>query len=148
LTDAIEDEASRLITEIDRMGGMLAAIETGWVQREIHRSAYRSQRELESGERRVVGVNCHADQNGPPPAPSFALDPTLEAEQRARLAQVRADRSRADVELTLAEVSRTAEGEANLMPALIAALRARATIGEVSNALRAVFGVYRESATL
>jgi methylmalonyl-CoA mutase N-terminal domain/subunit len=127
---------------------MLAAIETGWVQREIHRSAYRAQRDLESGERRVVGVNCHADPAGPPPAPSFALDPALEAAQRARVAQARASRSPAAVERALAEVSRTAEGDANLMPALIAALRARATIGEVSNALRTVFGVYREHATL
>jgi methylmalonyl-CoA mutase N-terminal domain/subunit len=148
LTDAIEVEAARLIGEVDRMGGMLAAIETGWVQREIHRSAYRAQRDLESGERRVVGVNCHADPAGPPPAPSFALDPALEAAQRARVAQARASRSPAAVERALAEVSRTAEGDANLMPALIAALRARATIGEVSNALRTVFGVYREHATL
>jgi methylmalonyl-CoA mutase N-terminal domain/subunit len=148
LTDAIEEQSTRLIAEIDRLGGMLKAIETGWVQREIHRSAYRAQRDLESGERRVVGVNCHAEGDGTPPPPSFALDAALEAEQRARVARVRASRSAAEVERTLSAVSRTAESEANLMPAIIAALRARATIGEVSDALRTVFGVYRETAVL
>jgi len=148
LTDAIEEQSTRLIAEIDRLGGMLKAIETGWVQREIHRSAYRAQRDLESGERRVVGVNCHAEGDGTPPPPSFALDAALEAEQRARVARVRASRSAAEVERTLSAVSRTAESEANLMPAIIAALRARATIGEVSDALRTVFGVYRETAVI
>ena len=148
LTDAIEEEATRLIAEIDRLGGMLKAIETGWVQREIHRSAYRAQRDLERGDRRVVGVNCHTEGDGTPPAPTFALDPALEAEQRARVARVRAQRSSADVERTLSAVSRTAESDANLMPALLAALRARATIGEVSEALRQVFGVFRERAVL
>jgi methylmalonyl-CoA mutase, N-terminal domain len=148
LTDAIEEQATQLIAEIDRLGGMLTAIENGWVQREIHRSAYRAQRELESGERRVVGVNCHTDENGGGAAPAFALDPALEAEQRARVQKARASRSAAAVDRALGEVSRTAESDQNLMPALIAALRAGASIGEVSDALRAVFGVYRESAVM
>jgi methylmalonyl-CoA mutase N-terminal domain/subunit len=147
LTDEIETAAAKLLAEIDAMGGMLRAIETGWVQRAIHRSAYRAQRELESGERRVVGVNCHVE-DAAAPTPQFAHDPALEAAQRQRLAALRAARSGAVVAHALDEVKRVAAGDGNLMPPLIAALRARATIGEISDALRAVFGVYREGAVL
>jgi len=147
LTDEIETAAAKLIAEIDLMGGMLRAIETGWVQRAIHRSAYRAQRELENGERRVVGVNCHVEE-AVAPAPQFTLDPVLETAQRQRLAALRAARSSAAVTRALDEVKRIAAGDGNLMPPLIAALRARATIGEISDALRAVFGVYREGAVL
>lgn len=146
LTDTIESEAGKLIAEIDQMGGMLKAIGSGWVQREIHRSAYRVQHELESGERRVVGVNCHVE--GESPTPRFSLDPSIERAQRERLAEVRKTRSADAVRRTLDQVRRTAEGDANLMPPLIEALRAQATIGEISDALREVFGVYREGAVL
>jgi methylmalonyl-CoA mutase N-terminal domain/subunit len=146
LTDEIEAAATKLIAEIDRMGGMLRAIETGWVQRAIHRSAYRAQRELESGDRRVVGVNCHVEEAVA--TPQFTLDPTLEEAQRRRLAALRRGRSDAAVTHALDEIRRAASGDANLMPPMIAALRVRATIGEISEALRAVFGVYREGAVL
>jgi methylmalonyl-CoA mutase N-terminal domain/subunit len=92
------------------------------------------QREIESGERRVVGVNCNVE--GEPALPHFTLDPAIERMQRERLAAFRRARSAAAVERALDEVKRTAEGSANLMPDLIAALRARATIGEVLNAAR------------
>ncbi len=147
LTDEIETAAMKIITEIDAMGGMLRAIETGWVQRAIHRSAYRAQREFESGERRVVGVNCHVEESAAPTS-QFALDPALEAAQRQRLAALRAARSGAAVTQALDEVKRVAAGDGNLMPPLIAVLRTRATIGEISDALRDVFGVYREGAVL
>ncbi len=146
LTDRIEEEAAALIAEIDRMGGMLRAIEAGWVQREIHRSAYRAQRELESGDRRVVGVNCHLDDDTP--TPRFTVDPALEATQCARLAALRRSRSADAVKHGLDGVKRAAGGDSNLMPPLIAALRARATIGEIADALRAVFGVYHEGAVV
>ena len=148
LTDAIEAEAARTIAQIDGMGGMLSAIESGWVQRQIHRSAYRTQREIESGERRVVGVNCHEEAEDRRPAADFRVDLGVEAAQREAVARVRAERSAAEVEKALDQVRRTAEGRENLMPPLIAALRTRATIGEVSDALRTVFGVYREAPML
>jgi methylmalonyl-CoA mutase, N-terminal domain len=148
LTDAIEAEATRLIGQIDDMGGMLAAIESGWVQRQIHRSAYRTQREIESGERRVVGVNCHTEAADGRPGGDFCLDPAIEAAQREAVARVRAARSATEVERALDLVRRTADGQENLLPPMIAALRARATIGEVSDALRSVFGVYREAPML
>jgi methylmalonyl-CoA mutase N-terminal domain/subunit len=148
LTDAIETEAARTIAQIDGMGGMLSAIENGWVQRQIHRSAYRTQREIESGERRVVGVNCHEEAEDQRPAAAFRVDLGVEAAQREAVARVRAERSAAEVEKALDHVRRAAEGRDNLLPPLIAALRTRATIGEVSDALRAVFGVYREAPML
>jgi methylmalonyl-CoA mutase N-terminal domain/subunit len=147
LTDEIEAAAERLLAEIDAMGGMLRAIETGWVQRAIHRSAYRAQREIEANERHVVGVNCHVEPAAAP-TPTFALDPALEAAQRARLTALRKTRAAGAVTQALDEVKRVAAGDGNLMPPLIAALRTRATIGEISDALRDVFGVYREGAVL
>ncbi len=146
MTDAIEGEAEQLISEIDRIGGMLRAIESGWVQREIHRAAYRAQRELEDGERRVVGVNCYTD--GRETRPHFTIDPEIEKEQRSRLKALRAARSGESVERALDEVRRAADRETNLVEPIIAALRARATIGEVSDVLRAVFGVYNEGAAV
>jgi methylmalonyl-CoA mutase N-terminal domain/subunit len=146
LTDAIESGARELIARIDEMGGMLAAIESGWVQREIHRSAYRAQRELETGERRVVGVNCFED--GRESRPQFTIDPGIEAAQRTKLKELRRSRSSATVDRALDELRRAAAGDSNLMPPIVAALKARATVGEVSDALRSVFGVFREGAVV
>jgi methylmalonyl-CoA mutase N-terminal domain/subunit len=146
ITDTIEAEASKLISDIDGMGGVLKAIDSGWVQREIHRTAYRAQRELEKGERRVVGVNCHVE--GEASAPRFTIDSEIEKTQHERLAALRKARSDEEVRRAIDAVRRAADGDSNLMPPLIAALRARATIGEVSDALRASFGVYREGAVV
>jgi methylmalonyl-CoA mutase N-terminal domain/subunit len=146
ITDTIEAEASKLISDIDGMGGVLKAIDSGWVQREIHRTAYRAQRELEKGERRVVGVNCHVE--GEAAAPRFTIDSEIEKTQHERLAALRKARSDEEVRRAIDAVRRAADGDSNLMPPLIAALRARATIGEVSDALRASFGVYREGAVV
>jgi methylmalonyl-CoA mutase N-terminal domain/subunit len=146
ITDTIESEASKLIATIDGMGGMMSAIESGWVQREIHRAAYRAQRELETGERRVVGVNCHVE--GTAETARFSIDPAIEKDQRARLVALRKARSDQAVRQALDDVRRAADSDSNLMPPMIAALRARATLGEVSDALRAAFGVYREGAVV
>ncbi len=144
LTDALEAEALDLIGAIDARGGVLAAIESGWIQEEIHRSAFRAQLALEKGEQRIVGVNCFTDE-GAQPSASFALDPALEAEQRRRLAELRRARSTEGARRALDELRRAAESTQNLMPPVIEALRARATLGEISNVLRQVFGTYRES---
>jgi methylmalonyl-CoA mutase N-terminal domain/subunit len=140
LTDALEAEARRLFAEIETRGGMIACIESGWVQRQIHESAYRWQQDVEAGRAVVVGVNRHQTE-GPPP-PSFRLDPGLEAAQRARLAQVRAARDAAAVRRALDAVTAAARGDANLLPPILDAVRARATVGEISDAMRNVFGTF------
>jgi methylmalonyl-CoA mutase N-terminal domain/subunit len=142
LTDAIERGARELITQVDELGGAACAIERGFFQEAIARSAYAMQQAQESGEVVVVGVNRFAD-GSPPPAietPDFS---SLENEQRARVAEVRRRRDGAVVAARLDEVRGAAGGTAPLMPPILAAVRARATLGEISDVLREVWGVYR-----
>jgi methylmalonyl-CoA mutase N-terminal domain/subunit len=124
------------------MGGTLRAIETGYIQNEIQNAAYQYQRDIESGERIVVGVNRF--QQDERSAPTFRLDPSLERSQVEGLRQVRASRSHSQVESRLAELERAARCNDNLMPPILAATDAWATVGEISDRLRAVFGEYRE----
>ena len=142
LTDGLEEAAGRLIEEIDRLGGAAAAIEQGFPQAEIEEAAYRASLRIESGEDGVVGVNRYADDAGPPVQP-MAVDPAIEAAQRERVAAFRAGRDRTSAERALAELSKAAGGGGNLMPPMKEALRAGATLGEVSDVLRGVFGVHR-----
>ncbi|MFI5370898.1 MAG: methylmalonyl-CoA mutase family protein, partial [Candidatus Eisenbacteria bacterium] len=142
LTARLEEEARTLLTRIDTMGGMLPAIEAGWVQDEIHRAAYRWQREVESGERVIVGVNRFVE-GAPPAAPAFRPDPEVERQRAARLAEWRAARDPEACRDALARLERAARGDENLMPPILAALVARATLGEVCDTMRTVFGVYR-----
>ena len=142
LTDGLEEAAGRLIGEIDRLGGAAAAIEQGFPQAEIEEAAYRASLRIESGEDGVVGVNRYADDAGPPVQP-MAVDPAIEAAQRERVAAFRAGRDRTSTDRALAGLSKAAGGEANLMPPMKEALRASATLGEVSDVLRGVFGVHR-----
>ncbi len=144
LTDRIEREAMAYIERIDAMGGTLAAIERGYVQSEIQNAAYEFQREVESGKRIIVGVNRFQTESGTP-IPTFHLDPALEAAQLARLREVRATRSQSDVKACLGAIEQAARGTANLMPAILAAADAFATVGEISDTMRSVFGEYRES---
>ena len=141
-TDRIEREALALVQEVDGLGGAAAAIERGFFQDAIARSAYALQQAQESGRATVVGVNRFTDDSAPPPiaAPNF---PELEARQRARLAAVKAARDRVAVDRTLAAVGQAAGGTQPLMPPIIEAVRARATLGEISDALRQAWGVYR-----
>jgi methylmalonyl-CoA mutase N-terminal domain/subunit len=141
LTAELERLARDLIERIRWMGGMLEAIERGWVQEKIHRAAYRWQREVESGERVVVGVNRYVE--GETASPSFQHDPKVERQRAELLAAWRADRDRRAVEQALGRLDRDARGTENLMPAILDALKAGATLGEVCDTLRAVFGAYK-----
>jgi methylmalonyl-CoA mutase, N-terminal domain len=142
LTADLEARARALISHVDAQGGMLEAIASGWVQEQIHLAAYQWQREVESGARVVVGVNRFADGE-PVPAPPFAHDPTVETARAAFLADWRAARSASACAAALDRVVTTARGTGNLVPPILAALTAHATLGEVCDAMRGVFGVHR-----
>jgi methylmalonyl-CoA mutase N-terminal domain/subunit len=147
LTSELEQRARRLIARIDGMGGMLPAIESGWVQRQIHESAYRWQREVESGERVVVGVNRFAEDDAPP-LPPFKPDARIERARAKALAAWRSARPAAPCRQALAHLERAARGSENLMPHILAALVARATLGEVCDAMRRVFGTHKPEHSL
>jgi methylmalonyl-CoA mutase N-terminal domain/subunit len=142
LTDRIEREVEAYFAEIEARGGVLAGIEDGYFQREIHDSAYRFQRQVERGERVIVGVNRFQQQEEPPIAIQ-TVDPSLETDQKRRVAEIRAKRDGAEVEAALEAIAAAARGSDNLMPAIVRAVRAYATVGEVCDALRGVFGSYR-----
>ena len=143
LTDEMERRALQYIRRIDEMGGMLRAVEEGYPQREIAESAYRWQREIESGERIVVGVNAYRTA-GDEPIDLLKIDETVARAQVERLRHVKAERSAAKVVATLAALERAAREGANVVPPVIEAVKAYATLGEISDLLRKVFGVYRE----
>ncbi|HEX9644188.1 MAG TPA: methylmalonyl-CoA mutase family protein [Acidimicrobiia bacterium] len=142
LTDAIEAEAERLIAEIDAMGGAVAAIEAGFPQRAIEDAAYATARAVEALDEVVVGVNRFVVDD-PAPVPAMTVDPELETAQVAAVAQVRAGRDLDAVDQALADVAGAARGDANLLYPMKRALAAMATVGEVSDALRQVFGTYQ-----
>src|SRR2546426_44429 len=141
LTDRLESEAVGLIRETDRRGGMLKAIETGWVQRQIADSAYRVQVELERGERTVVGVNAYAE--GDERVPVTKTDPRLEPERIRQVRAFRANRRQGEVDSHLHRLEDDARSDANLVPAILDSVRAHATLGEISDVLRVVFGPYK-----
>jgi methylmalonyl-CoA mutase N-terminal domain/subunit len=143
LTDEMERRALEHIRRIDEMGGMLRAVEEGYPQREIHESAYRWQREIEAGERLVVGVNAF-QRDEEAPVPYLRVDESVARAQVERLRALRSERSAARVAEALGGVERAAREGANVVPAVIAAAKAYATLGEISDVLRKVFGVYRE----
>jgi len=143
LTDEIERGVLDYLRRIDEMGGTLRAIESGYIQGEIQNAAYQYQRSVETGERIVVGVN-RFQQAGERGVPSFRVDPELERAQVERLRQVRASRSQGAVDERLAALESAAAGSANLMPFIVEAAGVHATVGEISDRLRRVFGEYRE----
>ncbi|MFL6274555.1 MAG: methylmalonyl-CoA mutase [Blastocatellia bacterium] len=141
LTNEIERLASDYIRKIDDLGGMLTAIETGFVQREIERAAYDYQRAIESGKQVVVGVNRFTmDEKSD--VPILRINESLEREQVERLRAVRARRAEAATREALDLIERAARRDENLMPHIIRAIEAYATLGEISDRLRAVFGEY------
>jgi len=143
LTDRIERDVLDYLKRIDQAGGTLRAIETGYIQNEIQTAAYEYQRAIESGQRIVVGVNRFRQEDARA-VPTFRLDPALETAQVEGLRQVRASRSHAALEEKLDALERAARGGENLMPPILEAADAYATVGEISECLRGVFGEYRE----
>jgi len=144
LTNDIEGGAQEYIDRIDAMGGTLRAIETGFVQQEIQKAAYEYQRAVEQGEQIVVGVNrFQADEERM--IPTLQIDPEIERSQVQRLNALRARRDARSSRETVEEVERRARGSENLMPAILKAVEAYATVGEISDALRRAFGEYQES---
>ena len=142
LTDQMEEEAVALLDRIDQQGGGLAAIEAGFIQREIQDSAYRAQRAIDTDQATVVGVNDFTSDE-PARIEVLRIDPALETQQVERVRALRRSRDGARCRTALEQVSQVARGQANLMPAIIAAVEAYATVGEVADALREVFGEYR-----
>jgi methylmalonyl-CoA mutase N-terminal domain/subunit len=142
LTDQIESGARELIGQVDALGGAARAIEQGFFQEAIARSAYELQKAQESGERVVVGVNRFSDDSPPLTieTPDFSA---LERQQRDRLAGVKRGRDSRAVQLALGAIEQCARGSEPLLPPIIEAVRARATLGEISDALRSVWGLYR-----
>jgi methylmalonyl-CoA mutase N-terminal domain/subunit len=142
MTDDVEAAAAELMATISEMGGAVAAIERGFQKGEIERAAYRVARQIDAGERVVVGVNKFISEaeSGYQPLP---VDPAIEEEQVKRLAQVRAGRDSDEWRRRIGELKRTAAGQENVLVPLRSALAAQATVGEVCDALRDVWGTYR-----
>jgi methylmalonyl-CoA mutase N-terminal domain/subunit len=143
-TERIEREARAILDEIDASGGMLAAIERGWVQRRIHDAAYTSQRAIEAGDSVIVGVNRYVEEA--PPIELLRIDPAVEARQTAALSDFRRRRSAADWRAALEALERAAATSQNLVPHVITAVEAHATLGEIADCLRRVFGEHHEPA--
>jgi methylmalonyl-CoA mutase N-terminal domain/subunit len=142
LTDSIEAQASELMAQVDAMGGAARAIELGFFQEAIALSAYELQKAQESGQRVVVGINRYTDDS--PPLTNQTPDySALEADQRTRLGKVKRSRDSKTVAATLLRIRQSAEGAGPLMLPIIEAVRARATLGEISDTLREVWGIYR-----
>ncbi len=147
LTDRIEREARALIDKIDAMGGMVKAIEAGFVQKQIQDAAYTWQRGVDAGDIEVVGVNVHTvDEEAP--VEVLKVDAESERQQAARVRAVRAGRDAAAVDAALRALEDAARGTDNLMPPIVHAVRLRATLGEIAGTLRGVFGRHRETVVL
>ncbi len=145
-TSRIEAAARAYLDHVDALGGMVAAIEQGYVQREILAAAYRYQLDIEEQQRLVVGQNAFVSDTAP--VPVLRVDPALERAQVERLRAFRAARDASEVAARVARVEAAAHGEENLMPHFVAAVKAGATVGELSDALRRVFGEHREVLTI
>ncbi|MBI2168487.1 MAG: methylmalonyl-CoA mutase [Actinobacteria bacterium] len=144
LTDQVEAKAWEYIEKVDAMGGAVAAIEAGYMQAEIENSAFEWARAVDGGSKVIVGVNRFVDES-PEPADVFPIDPELERRQSQRVAELRERRDSAAVKKALEDVRSAARGDANLLYPMKDALRAFATLGEVSDVLREEFGVYQPS---
>ena len=144
LTRQIEEECNEYLKKIDQMGGVIPAVETGFLQGEISNSAYEYQKKIEGKDRIVVGVNRFQIEE-PPPEGLLKIRQTVGELQVEKLRQLRAQRRNGEVRNSLEEIRRIARSKENLMPAVIKAVKAEATIGEICGALREVFGEYRGS---
>jgi methylmalonyl-CoA mutase N-terminal domain/subunit len=143
MTTRIEQEATALIERIDAMGGTLAAIESGYIQRQIQDSAYAAQRAIDAADAVVVGVNRYQDTSAASPE-VFRIDPEVERRQVEQVRAVRASRSRQEWRAALDAVDAAARSGSNLVPPIISAVEKRATLGEIADTLRRVFGEYQD----
>ena len=144
LTNEMEERAMDYINKIDDMGGVIPAIENGFLQKEIADSAYRYQQEIDSKERVLVGVNDYTVEEDWVPFKILRIAPDVEAEQLARLQKVKRERNNARVKEVLDKLHDAADRDENLMPTIIEAVKDYATLGEITNVLRSVFGEYQE----
>jgi len=147
LTSEIESRAADYLEKIDAMGGMLRAIELGYVQREIQDAAYRYQRAIERNESVVVGVNRYRTEEDSR-IPIHRVDPAVEQAQIERLRALRERRDALAAETALVKLEEAARGTANLLPRILACVETYVTVGEISNLLRKVWGEYHEAATV
>jgi methylmalonyl-CoA mutase N-terminal domain/subunit len=146
LTDQLEEEARAYLDEIDGLGGALAAIEAGYQRRAIHESAFKHQRAVEEGRRVVVGVNAFADE-ALLPVPLLRIDERIEAKQVQRVQALRARRDQGAVDDVLVRIEAAAQGDTRLMTLFVEAVEKHATVGEICDALRRVWGEHREIET-
>lgn len=145
MTSEIEKRAMEYIEKIDQMGGMVKAIEMGYIQKEIHESAYKSQLAIENGEDIIVGVNKFQIEEDLSQKEVLKVDPELEEKQKQKLKKLKVKRDNEKVKKVLNNVKKAASSDENLMPYILEAVKAYATVGEISNALREVFGEYTET---
>src|SRR4029077_12901552 len=138
LTAELEHRVRAQLDEIEELGGALACIESGWFKEQIAESAYRIQTAIDSGERKVVGVNCFVVDDGTEGPQPFAIDPSIETDQVARLRRVREKRDARAIGYTLTRLEAAAKEGSSIVPPTIEAVRAYATVGEISETLRAV----------
>jgi methylmalonyl-CoA mutase N-terminal domain/subunit len=141
LTDELEARARELIEQVDDAGGAVAAVESGFVQEEIERAAFEFQQQVEAGERVIVGVNAYEEESGER-IELLQIDPAAERRQLERTARVRAERNADAAGAAIEAVRDAARGDANLLPPMREALRARCTVGEICEALREEWGMY------
>ena len=143
LTDEIEQGATEILSKIDADGGTLVAIERGLIQREIQAAAYRDQQAIDSGHQAVVGVNCFTDDI-PVNIEVLRINPNIESDQAERVAKLRMSRDQTEWKQSLSAVTKAARDGTNLVPPIITAVEARATVGEIADTLRGEFGEHRE----
>ena len=147
LTDEIEKGAADYIAKIDQIGGAVSAIEKGYIQQEVQESSYRYQREIEGGNRILVGVNKF-QVKGPPVRGLLKMDPRVREVQVKRIAELKSSRDSKKVQASLAELKKAAHGDGNLMVPILACVRAYCTLGEMCDVLRGVFGEYEPIVTV
>jgi methylmalonyl-CoA mutase, N-terminal domain len=144
LTDKMENEANKIFDQIDAIGGVIPAIESGYFQKEIADAAYRYQKEVENKEKYIVGVNEFVEENEKIEIPILTISPEVEIAQKKRLAELRQSRSQQDVNESLAEILAAGENGNNLMPIFVKASHNKVTLGEMVGELKKVFGTYDE----
>ena len=144
LTTQLEEEAQAYLEDVRESGGMLAAIESGYVQKKIQEAAYQEQKRIERGDKVVVGVNLHREPKESP-MKILRISPQAEKLQAARLQEFRMRRDADRVRVSLEKIREVAQGSQNLLPAIVRAVEARATVGEIAEAMRDIFGEYQEN---